>query len=340
MIIKSSKTLRIANIDETSSTLKPGVYLLKFDEMRHEYYFQQKENFKLPKKIYGNYDVANRWLKSYENNSEKNMGIILSGLKGTGKTIDAQKFCILSKKPVILINEPFHGSDFIDFLTNPEVSESIVFIDEFEKIYETQDNDKTSDILSLFDGNYATKLIFLLTVNDMSISEYLVNRLGRIKFRKHYTDLDVKIIDEVIEDLLINKNHKESIHLLFEKLGMSTFDILTNVIKEMNLFDEDALEVAKHLNLKPHGRSYNVDEIINDMVYECYMQHSITPDEREIIIERRTTIIGEEHFPYQEVISMNDSKIERINGISKFRIKTSTGKEFIFREVKENSLVI
>jgi hypothetical protein len=283
VIIKNGEKLQFANIQGSFKGLPKGNYMLKFDP-REGYYLIEKENFKLPSKVYGDYSIVDRWLKSYKHNSEKNMGIILSGYKGSGKTITAQKFCIDSELPVIIINDAFEGPDFVDFISNPLLGQSIIFIDEFEKVYSRDTNQ--SDLLSLMDGNFPTKLIFLLTVNEFSINEYLINRLNRVKYRKDYLDLGDDIVNEVIDDLLINKDHRESVFDFFAKVNMCTFDLLVNLIKEMNLFGEDAIECGKHLNLKSEYKYYEVFEIINGNEYPCVGAHT-SPAASIFEIERR-----------------------------------------------------
>lgn len=257
-IIESNGVFKVGHVTGIHEELPQGNYLLKFDP-REGYYLVQKPDFKLPSKIYGNHSIIDRWLKSYKHNSEKNLGIVLAGIKGSGKTITAQKFCIESKMAVIIINEQFYGSDFIDFIT--QFNNVIIFIDEFEKVY--ADKKISYDMLSLMDGNYQTKMIFLLTVNELNIDYYLTNRLNRLKYKKDYIDLDRETVDAVIEDLLINKNHRESIYKFFKKVNMWTFDLLVNIIKEMNLFNEDAIECGQHLNLAAEVKKYEVWEQID-----------------------------------------------------------------------------
>jgi broad-specificity NMP kinase len=255
-IIKQGGTYTLGEGVETLDELQAGNYLLKHN-MKTGYYLVEKPEFILPKKLYGDHSITSRWMKSYQVNSEKNLGIILSGIKGAGKTITCQKFCMESKMPVIIINEMFFGTDFVDFLTSFE--NVIIFIDEFEKVYAKQEF--AVDLLSLMDGNFQTKFIFLLTVNTMDINYYLINRLNRVKYRKHYDSLDSNIIDEVANDMLVNKEHIPSIHKFFKKVGMCTFDLLINIIKEMNAFNENAIECGKYLNLQAETRTYNVMEI-------------------------------------------------------------------------------
>jgi broad-specificity NMP kinase len=283
-VIQSGTKYSFANITDTFQTLPKGNYLLKFDQ-REGYFLEKKDDFKLPSKIYGDQSIVNRWLKSWETNSEKNLGILLAGTKGSGKTITAQKFCIDSQLPVIIINEMFHGSDFIDFVTSPKLGKCIIFLDEFEKTYSKQECQY--ELLSVMDGNYATNLVFLLTVNEDKLNDYLVNRLNRIKYCKNYHDLETEVVDEVIDDMLVNKNHRQSIHNFFDKVNLRTFDLLVNLIKEMNLFNEDALQCGSHLNLKAHTKLYDVYEIFNNKEHPCYSAR-FYPGQEYIEIERRT----------------------------------------------------
>ena len=99
--------------------LEPGNYLLKFDENKG-FYLHPKSDFSLPKKIYGNFkEDIERWKKSWENDTSQNLGVLLSGIKGTGKTILCQKFCIEMNLPVIIIGEQYPDASFLDFLSDP-----------------------------------------------------------------------------------------------------------------------------------------------------------------------------------------------------------------------------
>lgn len=327
-IIQNGSDFSFADVTAVNDELPKGVYILKQNPMTKQYFLSKKEDFVLPKKIYGDHSIVKRWLTSFENNSEKNLGIILSGLKGSGKTITAQKFCMESKLPVILITESFCGPDFIDFLTNGLLGKCIIFIDEFEKVYDRKD--EAVDLLSLMDGNFPTKLIFLLTVNEFRISEFLVNRLNRIKYRKHYSDLEEEIIDEVIEDLLINKDHKQSIYDFFERVNMRTFDLLVNVIKDMNLFNEDAIACGKHLNLEATSKYYDVYEIVDDEVIACNSCYA-NRAAREFQVERKT--LKRKKDEYYVEIDLDDENWEMIREGRVFRLVNKKLKtEFKFNE--------
>lgn len=296
-IIESNGIFKIASITGVHKQLPAGNYLLKFDP-REGYYLTKKPDFKLPSKIYGDHSITKRWLRSYKNNSEKNMGIVLSGIKGSGKTITAQLLCIESEMPVIIINELFHGADFIDFIS--QWDEVIIFIDEFEKIYRQE---LAFDMLSLMDGNYQTRMIFLLTINESNLNYYLINRLNRVKYKKEYIDLEEDIVEEVIEDLLIKKEHKESIYKFFKKVNMCTFDLLVNIIKEMNLFEEDAIQCGCHLNLTSETKTYEVWEFM-DGKQVLQTTINLRGDAEEFLFERN--ILSKEYIDLCEKLDEKD----------------------------------
>jgi len=286
-IIQSNGIYKAVDVTATYPKLPVGNYLLKFN-MEDGFYLTKKEDFTLPKKIYGDTSIVDRWARSYMDNTSKNLGIILSGIKGSGKTITAQQFCLKMKKPVIIVNEAFGGPEFVDFLTRKEFDGSIIFLDEFEKIYDRQNEDKQQYFLSLMDGAFNTNLIFVLTCNEYRINSYLINRLNRIKYRKHYINLEQSVIDEVVNDLLINKTHKDSINEFFDIIGLRTFDLLVNLINEMNSFNENAIECAKHLNLEAEEKYYEVYEIFRGKEYLCY-NASFKKTNKDITVNRKTT---------------------------------------------------
>lgn len=282
-VLQIGEKFQLADITGTFSTLPANVYILKFDTRENKFYLNVKEDFVLPKKIYGDQSCVDRWIASYRKNSEKNLGIILSGTKGGGKTITAQKFCMDVGLPTILITEPFHGPEFVDFITSPKLGSCTLFIDEYEKIY--RDHEKQSDLLSLMDGNFMTSHIFLMTVNSFHINEYLVNRLNRVKYRKHYENLEESVIEDVCADMLKYPQYKESIYNFFSKVGMCTFDLLVNIIKEINLFNEPANVCGAHLNLESSISNYEVTELYEGKEYKC--EHvAISSISSTIVVDR------------------------------------------------------
>lgn len=311
--------------------LPVGNYLLKQDPQSGEYYLEEKKEFKLPSKIYGDHSDVDRWLTSY-NANDKNLGIILSGLKGTGKTITAQKLCNDSNLPVIIITTGYRGTEFVDFMSQAALKECVVFVDEFEKVYDKRHDDlATLDFLSLMDGNFKSHKIFLLTVNEFRIDEYLINRPSRIKYRKKYNNLEVEIMESVIDDLLINTKHKKSILDFFDKLSLCTYDLLVEMIKEVNLFNESALICANYLNLEIQKHRYDIIELRNDKKLDmCSRQFSLFDEKLNVernwlysLDDKQREALNLNDLSYEFTINLKDSKITRLtNG---FKIENSDG---------------
>lgn len=267
LILQNNDTYKFVETTGSHTTLPVANYLLRYSELSG-FYLEKKESFTLPPKIYGDLSFTKRWKKSFET-TNKNLGILLSGYKGTGKTITAEYFCQLMNSPVIFITAPFSGAEFESFITNPLLSGSIIFIDEYEKIYNPENNNEEA-LLSIMDGMYNTHLVFLLTVNNYYlVSDKLKNRLGRIRYGKFYSKLEEDIVNDIIDDLLINKAHKKSIIPIIDTVPRLSIDILVYLIFEMNLFNEPADICASHLNIIGEDVYYKISIIYKGKTYKC-----------------------------------------------------------------------
>lgn len=279
--------------------LPVGFYNLQYDSRGEFYYLIETAPFKLPKKLYGDFSIIDRWMKSWKN-TEKNMGILLTGIKGSGKTVTCQKLCIESGMPVITVNQKFDDiANLQYFLSLPELQNTIFLFDEFEKHYER----KNESLLGLFDGVNNSHILFLLTVNSTRhISDYLINRLNRIRYKKEYLDLPQDVIYEVIRDLLVDQSEStiDDLLLFIDRIGMCTFDLLVSIINEMNLHEEKASEVGEHLCLSYSVFDYIVYESIGtkanpvnpNSIYRISDSESIDTERRDFSFRRSFT------YPY------------------------------------------
>lgn len=261
-IKEANELLFTASNIQTCTELPVDNYLLKFSPGKG-FYLEITPKFKLPKKIYGDSEViAQRYLNTFSNQTN-NLGVLLTGLKGTGKSITAKITCYKSNLPVILITEPFTGDGFKSFLSNIS-QEAIIFIDEFEKVY--YDTGLQNSFLSILDGIFEGKKMFLFTSNEKGkINQYMINRPGRVHYLKEYDALDDTIINDVIADNLIIKENRDGLVEVLNILSNVTMDMLMSLIKEMNLYKETARESIRFLNLKPDSINYNVDVYQNNL---------------------------------------------------------------------------
>src|SRR6056297_2255312 len=152
VFLKSGNTIRIRDNDAVRAfdELPPETYTVKFDERSGEFYLEQIENFTLPDKIYGkNNNYSERILNTF-NQRTGSTGVLLSGIKGAGKTLLAKQTAVSARGlgiPTIVINRDWHGDEFNSFIQSISTP-AIVLFDEFEKIYDYNSQRK---ILTLFD---------------------------------------------------------------------------------------------------------------------------------------------------------------------------------------------
>lgn len=257
--IKNGSDYFPGDVSNVVENLPVRNYIILLDPMRG-YYLQEKEDFKLPAKIYGK-DTAfiDRVIKTYKKlGSKETLGIILNGLKGTGKTIDAEMIAIESGLPVIFLTSCFFNNDFKNFLSSI-TQEYVLFIDEFEKIY---DHEKQQELLSIFDGMLSSKKIVILTCNEDRINQYFNNRLKRIRYRKTYRNLSNEVVKEVIEDLLENKDEITNLLTVISDIGIVTMDILISIIEEMNFHNYTATEAVVNLNIITEKAEYKLSRVL------------------------------------------------------------------------------
>lgn len=262
-IVQSGDEFRITSIQGTYNKLPVGVYNLECNDSG--YFLTKTHDFKLPKKIYGDMSIVDRWLHTYQTR-DRNLGVLLAGLKGGGKTITAKLLAIKSGLPIITINAPYNGSDFISFLSNECLGDCVIFLDEYEKIYsrETKDGDGDSSLLSVLDGPYQMHHLFILTVNNVAVNTNLINRPSRIFYRKNYEGLTPEEIKEIAEDLLLDKSLVDDLTSTASKMFQISFDTLISIIEEVNRYGEPASQCVLNMNLTPMKILFDAWQLVKD----------------------------------------------------------------------------
>lgn len=276
----------IANDSMTVPKLDAATYLICFND-RIGYHLKKVEPLKLPSKVYGdNPDLVEKVLKLFEDEVGRTSGVMLYGEKGTGKTMTAVGACIEANErgyPVLLLQSQFYGSDFNDFMAKIEDS-CLVFIDEFEKVFDTQDS--INQTLMLLDGAVKTHKLFILTSNSAletsDSMKYLVNRPSRVFYSIYYGTMEDSVIQEYLDDNLQYQNYREDIVALKRSFKIFTIDILKAIVAEINRYghtEKPFTQLINHLNvktdrgikdysyvitLKIDGKEYLASEVVSD----------------------------------------------------------------------------
>jgi hypothetical protein len=238
------------------------------------FYLEESNDFHITGKVYGkSHHQADRILSTFHARPNTT-GVLLNGEKGSGKTQLAK---IISQKAAsqgistLIVNSSFHGDQFNAFMTS--ITEPVVVIfDEFEKVYDDKEQEA---ILTLMDGVYPSKKLFILTVNDKyKVNSHIRNRPGRIFYMIEYKGLDSQFIEEYCLDNLNNKSYIQQVCRLTLLFDSFNFDMLKALVEEMNRYDESPNKAMEMLNAKP----YDAGSIRHNV--EVFMEGKRLPDTR------------------------------------------------------------
>lgn len=235
-----------------------GVYTIAFSKFKG-IFFQKYDYNTDHEKIYGDSTkIANHIVKSY-GITDKNLGALLSGGKGLGKSLTARLVIeqLINKYPIIIVNEYIPG--VFDFLKG--VSNSVFLFDEFEKTMagnndnsdnNTQATTKQDEMLSLLDGtNIGNHNLFLFTCNNLDkVNDNLKSRPGRIKYHYRYNSCSEETIRDYCKDNLLKKELENDIVNELLATRYISLDIITALVNEVNNFDVSVSEALDYLNIE------------------------------------------------------------------------------------------
>jgi hypothetical protein len=249
--------------------LPAGNYVIKttpFGEM----YFEAVDNFEFKTKRYGdNVNNTQRILNTFMSR-EASTGVMLTGEKGSGKSLLAKTISMEAAKldiPTIIINTAWHGDAFNTFIQSIE-QPAILLFDEFEKVY---DQGEQESLLTLLDGVFPSKKLFIITCNDKwRVDTHMRNRPGRIFYMLDFKGLSIEFIVEYCNDNLINKSYVDRICSIAGVFSQFNFDMLKALVEEMNRYDESPEAALEMLNVRPEfdsGCNYNIKVTMDGVDY-------------------------------------------------------------------------
>lgn len=229
--------------------LSPGVYGIV--ETRNGLILREEKPFELPKKIYGSTNtIVKKMINTYEQKTGS-LGILLNGLKGSGKTMMGKKLSVeLNEKavPTILVNQSYDANEFARFVS--DIPHGVLFFfDEIDKVFKDEEQ---LPLLTLLSGVYDNHHIFLFTSNDITkINENFKNRPERIRYSINFKGMSPTAIKDYCEDCLTDKTQINNILCVSCAFDPFNFDMLQALVSEMNLYNETPSKALELLNIRP-----------------------------------------------------------------------------------------
>jgi hypothetical protein len=250
--IKKGKTFHVSSkeslnlheklpaVNFTVQITPDGAYVLEEIDLFTDITRHYGDNLKNAKRIFSTFLAR-----------EQSTGVMLTGKKGSGKSLLAKTLSLEGYKhdiPTIVINAPHRGDTFNKFIQAIN-QPTIILFDEFEKVY---NDEEQQEILTLLDGVYPSKKLFILTCNNKwRVDSNMRNRPGRIFYLLDYSGLDQTFIREYCELNLNNKQFIDKTCTIISIFSEFNFDMLKALVEEMNRYNEDPLSSLRMLNIKP-----------------------------------------------------------------------------------------
>jgi len=225
---------------------KGSVYTVDIDRYSDEISFSIAPDLALPKKIYSTKEdesFINRVLSHYNNTDNGVTGIMLAGLKGSGKTVMSKNIATKSNLPIIIIDKAFNPQMFKNLFNKLKEIDACIVFDEVDKLGENYDSDY---LLQVLDGMSTSgkKLVIFTCNDDSNINEYLLDRCSRIRYWKEFGEMSNSMVRLILEDKLNDKSEVDTLtDFIINKFGCVSFDNVCSFALEVNENPKDTYEL-------------------------------------------------------------------------------------------------
>lgn len=229
-----------AQVELLNSGLPAKTYSINFHPMSGFSLIEREPLEVTEEHIYGPHKSKSNKIFNTYSKIDRNLGVLLSGEKGMGKTLTAKLLSIELAKynvPTILVDHNYSG--LVSFIESIE-QDCLFIFDEFEKIFDEDNEEGCSqeELLSLFDGvGVNNHHLYMLIVNDEDmVNDYFINRPGRVHYHIKYNKLSDDDIEEYFK--VNNSNLSDAELEELSQLSLRTvinYDILRAISFELSI---------------------------------------------------------------------------------------------------------
>jgi hypothetical protein len=227
--------------------------------------------FEAPTMVYGNIrQRRDRICNTFATRLNLTTGVLLSGIKGSGKTSLLKMVALETDLPIINITSGFSFDIIVRELSKIQQPYVLIF-DEFEKKYPSSNEDiDFSPLLSFLDGTGSGQKLVLITANDViKLSDFLLNRPGRMIYHFRYAGLLEPEIQEYLNDTSLGEARVDEIIESLQSvilMGAVTYDILNCITEECTRYPtlpiQDLLN-ALNISLGDTNLQYKVEVYVD-----------------------------------------------------------------------------
>lgn len=238
-------------------------------------HLKESKDFDFPK----NYALSNEDLRfinksidAFNNTSKMTTGVMLSGIKGSGKTLMAKYIAKQTNLPIVVVDPRVYVSDMEAFFAKTDTPCCVIF-DEIDKRW------NTTSLLSFLDGVKPTckKLVICTCNKEDDIDEYLNDRCSRIRYKKRFNSLDRAAANAVISEIIEDKAKAEAAtEYLFAKAKLISYDNTAIFAEEIRNNPNESFEsIFNDLNIsttdenKTTTQKSTLNKVFDDDCCDC-----------------------------------------------------------------------
>lgn len=232
--------------------LKPGVVYTLHQSRDYDVFLEEDKPFEFPEKYYLS-DADNKFIEKVVNmygiTKNLTLGTLLSGMKGSGKTLMAKKIAVASGLPIIVIDKSVDSDEIESFFA--KIHDNVcVIMDEIDKYWNTR------YLLGFLDGVKPTckKLVLCTCNNEKEIDEYLNDRCSRIRYKKKFTSLTKDAVLGILSDMIEDKEKaKAATEFIYNHIDVVSYDNVIVFGEEIQCSPEDSYEsILADMNIEKH----------------------------------------------------------------------------------------